>query len=332
MTTPSSRPEATPSPVNLRGAVDLSSLKNGSAPAQRPAGDAAGGAAASSGQAPQPGATTSHRFILNVTEETFPQLVQLSAQVPVVVDLWSARSEASGQLSPVLEKLAIEYNGRILLARVDVDASAQIAQAFQVQTVPAVVAVIKGQPVPLFEGSQPEQQVRAVFEELLRVAQENGVTGTLDEEEGAEPGAEAEPPPLPPLHQEAFDAIEAGDYARAAAAYKKALAEQPADADAKAGLAQVELMLRMQDVDGPKLREDAADAPDSLTAQLAVADLDVLGGHVEDAFSRLVGFVGRASGEEREAARARMVELFDVVGAGDPRVSKARSALARALF
>lgn len=342
MTTPSSRPDASPS-LNLHGAVDLSGLKNrpaagapagaagaGAAAGGAAAGDSAAGGAAAGAQGQQ-GSTAGHRFILNVTEETFGQVVQISSQVPVVVELGSARTDPSGQLSAVLEKLAIEYNGRILLARVDADASPQIAQAFQVQSVPAVVAVLKGQPVPLFEGAQPEEHVRSFLEELLKVAEANGVTGSLEDEGG--PAAEAnEPAPLPPLHQEAYDAIEAGDYDAASAAYRKALAEQPADAEAKTGLAQVGLMQRVQDMDGPKVREDAADAPDSVQAQLAVADLDVVGGHVEDAFSRLVKLVARTAGDDRETVRARLVELFDIVGMSDPRVSKARSALARALF
>jgi putative thioredoxin len=332
MTTPSSRPDATPS-MNLHGAVDLSGLKksnSGTGAAAPGAQNGTGVPAGGAGAAGQAASTSGSRFILNVTEESFGQIVQLSSQVPVVVELGSSRSDASAQLSPVLEKLAVEYNGRILLARVDADASAQIAQAFQVQSVPAVVAVLKGQPVPLFEGAQPEEHVRSFLQELLKVAEANGVTGTLDGDESA--AGDEEEKPLPPLHQEAYDAIEAGDYAAASESYRKALAEQPADAEAKAGLAQVELMQRVQDMDGNKVRQEAADAPDSVPAQLAVADLDVVGGHVEDAFSRLVKLVGRTAGDDRESARARLVELFDVVGTSDPRVSKARSALARALF
>lgn len=333
MSTPSSRPNGMP-PMNTQGAVDLSGLKKNNSGTVPATGEAAPGAQGAAGnQAVSgggPASTSGHRFILNVTEESFGQVVQLSNQVPVVVELASSRSDASAQLSPVLEKLAVEYNGRFMLARVDADASAQIAQAFQVQSVPAVVAVLKGQPVPLFEGVQTEEHIRSFLEELLKVAQSNGVTGTLDGDEG---GAQEEAEkPLPPLHQEAYDAIEAGDYTAAAEAYRKALAEQPADAEAKAGLAQVQLMQRVQEMDANKVRQEAADEPDSVPAQLAVADLDVVGGHVEDAFSRLVKLVARTGGEDRETVRARTVELFDVVGSSDPRVSKARSALARALF
>jgi putative thioredoxin len=223
------------------------------------------------------------------------------------------------------------YGGRLVLGAADIEAFPQLAQAFQVQAVPTAVAVLKGQPVPLFQGGADEQQVRSLFDELLKVAAANGVTGSL----GGDAGAEAEPAPLPPLHQAAFDAIEAGDFAAAADAYRQALNEMPSDREAKAGLAQVELMLRLQPFtaqDSEALRAQAADEPDNLEAQLTIADLDVAGGHVEDALSRLVSFIGRNFGPERETARVRLLELFEVVGTSDERVAKARQALARVLF
>jgi putative thioredoxin len=231
----------------------------------------------------------------------------------------------------VLEQVVDSYGGRLVLGAADIEAFPQLAQAFQVQAVPTAVAVLKGQPVPLFQGGADEQQVRSLFDELLKVAAANGVTGSL----GGGAGAEAEPAPLPPLHQAAFDAIEAGDYAAAADAYRQALSDMPADHEAKAGLAQVELMLRLQPLtaqDSEALRTRAADEPDNLEAQFAVADLDVAGGHVEDALNRLVSFIGRNFGPERETARVRLLELFEVVGTSDERVAKARQALARVLF
>lgn len=304
--------------MNLRGAVDLSALKARADAAARPA------------AARQPSAGPSP-YIVEVTEQTFPQLVQLSSQVPVVVNLRATWSEQSNQVTTVLEAAAVGFDGRMLLANVDLEAHPQIAQAFQAQGAPTVVAVVKGQPVPLFEGVLPDPQIQAYLDELMKVAEANGVTGTLND--GSEPGpADVEEPPLLPLHQEAFDAIEAGDFAAAALAYRRALAEQPADPDAKAGLAQVELMQRVEGVDAVAVRQRAADEPDSVDAHLAVADLDLTGGHVEDAFNRVIAFIGRTSGEDKETARKRLLELFDVVGGTDPRVTKARSALARALF
>lgn len=321
MSTPNYRPAPASSSMNLRGAVDLSALKaKATAPPAppRPAADA---------PADAPGVPTA--YVVEVTEASFPQVVQLSAQVPVIIDLYSNRSAESQQVSAVLERIAAEEDGRILVARVDVDAHPQIAQAFQAVAAPTVAAVLKGQPVPLFDRAVPEDQIRALVAELLTVAQANGVSGTLNEDAAA---AEAQDAPLPPLHQEAYDAIVAGDYAGAASAYRRALAEQPADAEAKAGLAQVELMERLQGVDAEALRRAAADEPDNVAAQLAVADLDVSGGHVEDAFNRVVRLIARVFGEDRERARLRLLDLFEVVGTTDPRVTKARSALARALF
>jgi putative thioredoxin len=306
------------SSMNLRGAVDLSALKARADAAARPA-------------AARPAPAARSPYIVEVTEQTFPQLVQLSSEVPVVVNLRASYSEQSNQVTAVLEAAAVTRDGRMLLANVDLQAQPQIAQAFQAQGAPTVVAVVKGQPVPLFEGALPEAQITAYLDELMKIAESNGVTGTLNDGSQPAPGA-AEEPPLPPLHQAAFDAIERGDYAAAAAAYRSALAEQPADADAKAGLAQVGLMQRMQDVDAVGVRQRAADEPSDVEAQLAAADLDLTGGHVEDAFGRIVAFIGRTAGEDRETARKRLLDLFDVVGVSDPRVTKARGALARALF
>ncbi|GAB2735385.1 co-chaperone YbbN [Sinomonas soli] len=315
--------------LNFRGAVDLSALKarataappaSASHPAPAPSGQPAAPAA------PAPGAPG----WIELDERTFGEVVQRSATVPVVVLLWASYSPESQRLRDELGTIVSSYSGRLLYSAADVEAFPQLAQAFQAQAVPTAVAILKGQPIPLFQGAASEPQVRQLLDELLRVAAANGVTGTAD----GVPAAEAEPE-LPPLHQEAFDAIDRGDFAAAEAAYRKALAEQPADREAKAGLAQVQLMARVADVDQPAAdaaRAAAAASPDDLAAQLQVADLDVAGGHVDDAFSRLVGFISRTGGEDREAARVRLLELFEVIGAADPRVAAARQQLARALF
>jgi putative thioredoxin len=337
MSSPASRPvpPAAASQLNLRGAVDLSALKQRQVPPAPPAGGpAAGNGPADAPPAGTPGAAAGSEapaLRVDVTEGNFQDLVELSAQVPVVFALWAAYSPESAGVLEDLERIVESYAGRLVLGAADIDAFPQLAQAFQVQAVPTAVAVLKGQPVPLFQGGADEQQIRAVLDELLKVAAANGVSGNVG---GAAPGEPA-PAPLPPLHQAAFDAIEAGDYAAAAAAYRQALAEMPADAEAKVGLAQVELMDRLQKLSGPDgeaLRQVAADEPDNLAAQLGVADLDVAGGHVEDALNRVVGFIGRNFGPEREIARVRLLELFDVVGTTDGRVAKARQALARVLF
>ncbi|MGF6833761.1 putative thioredoxin [Paenarthrobacter sp. TE4293] len=333
MSSPGYRPTpAAASQLNLRGAVDLSSLRRPATPPAPPAsadggaptGGAAGGApTGEAGRAP---------LRVDATETNFQDLVQLSAQIPVLFLLWSRYAAESPAVLDAAERVVESYGGRLVLAAADVDAFPQLAQAFQVQAVPTAVAVVKGQPVPLFQGPADDAQIRDLVEELLKVAAANGVTGSIGD---AAQDQETEPEPLPPLHQAALDAIEAGDYAAAVASYKQALLEQPADADAKAGLAQVELMARLESLSAPdaeNLRDLAAQEPDNLEAQLGVADLDVSGGHIEDAFNRIITFIGRNFGPERETARVRLLELFEVVGTRDERVAKARQGLARVLF
>ena len=309
------------SPAALRGAVDLSALRNRPSPSAAPAGSAA-----------QPdSAVASGALIRDITDETFGEVLELSRTVPVVVDLWAEWCGPCKQLSPILEKITEELAGRVVLAKVDVDANPQLAQGFRAQSIPMVVALVAGQPVPMFNGAVPEEQVRQVFEQLLQLAAQNGVTGTLPvgERKPEEPAEEA---PLPPLHAEAFAAIENGDYAGAVRAYEKALAENPRDEDARAGLGQVRLLDRVQGLDLQQARAAAAAAPQDLDAQFAVADLDIAGGHVEDAFGRLLDLFAAVGTDERTAVRERLVELFGLIGADDPRVISARTRLSSLLF
>jgi putative thioredoxin len=312
-----------PSQLNaaaLRGAVDLSALKN------RPAAPAPG---APAGQPRAEGAPGALPLVFDVTDATFGEVLELSRRVPVVVDLWAEWCGPCKQLSPVLEKVVTELGGRLLLAKVDVDANPQLQQAFRAQSIPMVVALVGGQPVPLFTGAVPEEQVRQVFDQLLQLAAQNGVTGTVPVEGGA---AQPEEPPLPPLHAEAYTAIEAGDYPRAIAAYEKALKENPRDDEARAGLAQVSLLERVKGADLQVARNAAAAAPTDVAAQLLVADLDVAGGHVDDAFDRLLELFAALPADERTPVRERLVELFGLVGATDPRVVRARGRLTSLLY
>ena len=307
--------------ASLRGAVDLSALVNRPEP-----GDAgAAGPGAESGGS---------RLIINVDDRSFTQLVEVSRSVPVIVVLWAPWAEQSAQLTSTLAQLAREYAGRFVLARVEVDNSPQLTQAFQAQQVPTVAAVIGGRPVGLFVGDLPEAQVRDAIEQVLAFAAQNGVTGTVpvDEGDAGAEGAEPEPAPLPPLHQEAYDAIERGDFQAAIDAYKKAIAQNPADQDAKAGLAQVSLLHRLEGKTLEEIRRAAAAAPDDVDAQLDVADADLSGGHVEDAFDRLLTLFPKLDAAGKNRVRERIVELFEVVGATDPRVIKARGRLASLLY
>jgi putative thioredoxin len=302
--------------LDVRGAVDLSGLG-------RPATPAPG----TPGGLPAPGP-----YAVDVDTEGFPALVQSSTQHPVVVLLWASWSETSIDLARDMGAVVDQYGGRLLLARIDSEANPQIAAAFQTQSVPAVIAVLAGQPLPLFQGAPPADQLRGVLDQVLEAAAANGITGTVAARDAEPAPAEPEEPPLPPLHQAAYDAIERDDLPAAAAAYEQALKENPRDDMARAGLAQVGLLSRTHDVDLAAVRKAAADDPRDVDAQLAVADVDVLGGQVDDAFARLVDTVRTSAGPDRERVRLRLVELFEVVGSDDPRVVAARRALASALY
>lgn len=304
-----------PTGLNLRGAIDLSALS-------QPAPTTQGGGAAASG------------VVVEITAETFQQVVTTSMNVPVVVDLYSARSAASTELSATLQQLAEAYGGRFQLARVDADANPQIAQAVGAQALPTTFAIIKGQPLPLFQGSYPAEQIQAVLDQLLRAAAENGVTGTVSAEP-ADGDEEQEPqePPLPPHLQQAYDAVEAGDLETAAAVLTQAIKEAPADAEAKAMLAQVQLMSRLESVDPVAALTAARDAaPGDLEVQLTAADVELSTGQAAAAYARLLAAVRATSGDDRDAARARLVELFLLAEPDDPAVLKARRDLALALY
>lgn len=287
----------------LRGAIDLGALAS-----QRDA-----EARRSTAMAGAPAGV-----VIDVITETFENDVIIQSQtVPVVLDLWATWCGPCKTLSPVLETLAAEYAGRFVLAKVDVDAEQQIAAAFQVQSIPSVFAVVAGQPIPLFQGALPEPQVRAYIEELLKVASENGVTGTVSGAPAVEDAVEPEEEPVDPRFVAAFDAIESGDWSAAAEAYRAVLLQSPADADAIAGLAMCQMQERLE--------------AEQETGALREADVAAAAGEWEPAFAALIALVKATSGDEREVARQRLVDLFAMAG-DDPAVQPARLALASALF
>lgn len=309
------------------GGIDLSHLAASRTQPQQ----GAPGEAAPAGGAPQVVDVPS--LVIDVTDASFEQIAQLSSVVPVVIDLWAEWCEPCKTLGPVLEKLTREFAGRLLLAKVDVDANPGLAQAFQAQSIPTVVALVGGRPVPLFQGAMPEAQVREVFGQLLQLAEQQGVLGRVNAPEGGEE-APAEPvePQIPEAHLAAVEAAERGDYAAAVAEWEAVLVKAPADAEARAALVQMRLLQRLEGLTLDGVRQDAAARPDDLEAQLRVADLDLSGGHVEDAFLRLLDLFAAANDEDRAVIRTRLLELFEVVGVADPRVIAARGRLANLLY
>ena len=314
--------------MSMFGAVDLSSL----APATKPA--------ASSGATPSP-ATGDHPagapglpvpLVVDVDASTLRDVAEVSTQVPVIVVLHSPRSQASADLAAVLEELADQYAGRFQLARVNVDTAPEVAQALQAQAVPTVVALIAGQPVPMFQGAVPQEQLRSVIDQLLEVAAANGVSGTVAVDGAAGAGtAEAEPEETE-VERAAREAIEAGDFAAAEEVYTHAIAQNPGDDDLKVARNQVRLMARLDGQDPHELLAAADAAPTDLAAALAGADAALALGDVNAALGRALEAVRTHAGEEREEARLRLLELFEVIGSTSPEVAQARRRLATMLY
>lgn len=307
-----SDPRNTPS-IFTRGAVDLSALRSAAQSAQP---TAAGPGQPGTGPTGAPaGGASGGVSVIDVTEATFQsEVLERSLTTPVVVDFWAEWCQPCKQLTPVLERLAVQSGGSWVLAKVDVDANPRLAQAFQIQGVPTVYAVVGGRPVDGFTGVQPESTLRQWIDALLKAA-----------------GVEVAQPQDPRLAA-ADEALLAGDLDAAEEAYKKILTETPSDVAAQAGLAQVALTRRTAGVDPNEAFAKAQAAPDDVDAQLLAADVEVVSGRAEQAYDRLVNLVRRTAGDERERTRAHLVELFTIAGPDDPAVAAARRALASALF
>jgi putative thioredoxin len=305
-----SDPRTTPS-IFTRGAVDLSALRS---PAPTPTSRAE--APASPGGPPSGGGGDGGVTVIDVTEATFQsEVLERSLTTPVVIDFWAEWCQPCKQLSPILEKLAVEGDGSWVLAKVDVDTNPRLAQMFRVQGIPMVYAVVGGQPVDAFSGVVPEAQLRQWIDAVLKAG-------------GVQPSAAPEDPRL----VDADDALMTGDLDTAEQAYKKILAESPADAAAEAGLAHVELARRVVGVDPRAALTDAEAKPDDVATQLLAADVEVLSGLADQAYKRLVDLVRRTAGDEREEIRKHLLSLFTIAGPDDPAVASARRALASALF
>jgi putative thioredoxin len=283
-------------PPNFGQAFDLSSLTK---PKVDPA-------------TPLPGIEVS---VENLSSDILP----LSLVRPVIVLMWSPRSTESVEMVKVLGKLEIDYKGAFALARVDIEAHPQVAQAFQTKAIPYAVAIIAEQMVPLFEQSYPEAQVRMVMDKVLTLASEQGIGEAPVEQMEAE-------------EIEAMDALEAGNYLAAEAAYKKWLSRKPAENLAKLGLAQTQLLMRTEGLELNEVIDQSALNPSDIQLQLKAADVEIVNGGVEAAFARLIHAVRATSGDERTKVKDHLLNLFALVDQSDPRLVAARKELASALF
>ena len=299
---------------NPYGAVDLAALaqqKEAAARASAPGGTAGGA-----------GGQTS---VLDVTDASFQaDVVDRSMTVPVVIDFWATWCGPCKQLSPILEKFADEDAGRWVLAKVDVDANQQLAAAAQVQSIPTVMVVWQGQVIPGFQGALPEAQVRDFLNQVMALVPDDGVPVS----EAATDEVEVEDP----LLAAAEDALMRDDLDAAEKAYQEVLTVRPGDADALLGLAQLELLRRTSGHELPTAVAAADADPADVSAQLLAADLQVLAGDVDGAFTRLLDLVGRTADGDKEAAKDHLLSLLDLIGNEDPRVLAARQRLASALF
>ncbi len=312
----------TQQPFSRPGAIDLSALKR--PPAAAPAPGAPGGASGAGGSA----------YSVVLDEQNFQATLESSITAPVLLVFYSpTRHPASAQLAEDMKTLSDEFEGRFLLGLVDIDAVPQIAQAMQIPSVPLVVAVLDGRPMPLFQDALPLEELRTALTQVVQQLTAQGVT-TRHQPRTAAPAPvdEGDEPLVAPRYAPAQDALEAGDIDGAVAAYQKLIDANPADAEAAAGLAMAKVLQRTAGVDLVAARSAAAEAPDDVAAQTLVADLDLLGGHVDDAFNRLIELVRRSAGAERDQARQHLLGLFAAVGNEDARVLKGRQRLASALF
>lgn len=315
----------TQQPFSRPGAIDLSALKR---PAQAPP-----AAPRTAGAGPAaPGAS----YWAEVSEQNFQETIEASLKAPVLLAFYSpSRLPESEQMARDLATVAEEYEGRFFAGLVDIDTAPAIAQAVQLPSVPYVFALLDGRPAPLLQQMLGIDDLRATINQLMQQLTAQGMTarhqprpvgGTAPDEAGADE------PELDPRYAAAQDALAADDYDGAVAEYTKLVEANPADAEAAAGLAMATLLQRTKGVDLNAARAAGAANPDDVDAQIMVADLDMLGGHVDDAFNRLIELVRRTSGDERNRAREHLIGLFGAVGNADPRVLKARQNLASALF
>ena len=257
---------------------------------------------------------------LEVTVENLnSDILPLSLIRPVIVLMWSPRSVESQEMLNTLGKLESQYQAKWSLARVNIDTHPEIAQAFQTKNVPYAVAIIAEQMVPLFEQAYPEAQVRLVIDKVLTLSAKQGI--------GEAPVEQVEPE-----EEEAMLALESGDYAGAEVAYKKWLSRKPNESLAKLGLAQTQLLMRTEGLELNKIVEESKKSPQDIDLQLKAADIEIVNGGVEEAFSRLLTLIKASAGDDKNKVKTHLISLFELVDQGDPRLISARKELASSIF
>ncbi|MEY3845909.1 MAG: hypothetical protein RJA66_176 [Actinomycetota bacterium] len=306
--------------ASLAGAVDLSSLRKPEA-VPTPAGQPNTGA-----PGVRPDILTLPSLVAQGNETNLRNFVEISNELPVIIEFYAGWSEQSKTLTGKLAKLTQAMAGRILLLQFDLDSNVNVAKAFKVASAPTVLALLKGQPVPLFEGDQPEENIQVVFERVLEIAAENGMNGVITVQE---PTGEQLPPAMPPRHQAAYDAIDAGDYAEAVNQYEAALNENPADSLAASGLAQAKLLIRTSGIDFEKV---LGSAPNTIAEVTLKADACMAVGHPGQAFSTILTRFATVFGDERELLRKHLLELFLICPPDQPELADARRQLAALLY
>ena len=307
--------------VSLAGAVDLEALKHQvtAEPGQ------AGGAPAAGG------------YVIDTTENTFQSMVQTSATFPILLLLWLPTDDRLFPMAKALGDAVNAMNGQLQLSRIDVASFPAVAQAFGAQGAPALFALINGRPMPLLQGVPSDQEMQQIVDEVLpkivQVAQQAGVTGTAPY--SGDPDAEQTPSPeqtVPPEHEQAHRLAMEGDYAGAAAAYSTVLEADPNDALAARERAKALLLARSADADVREVRAAAADHPEDVDAQMAVADIDMIGGQIQDAFDRLLDYLAAGHRDQMETVRVRLLEYFAIPDPSDERLKRARRRLATLLY
>lgn len=312
--------------ISMAGAVDLENLKH---QVQAEPGDT-GGAPAAGG------------YVIDASEGMFNALVQNSASYPIVLFMWIPTDDRLFSLAKQLGDAVNSMNGQVQLARIDITQAPQIVQAFQLQGAPALFALLGGRPMPIISGmptdAELQQIIDTVLPQLPQLAAQAGVTGTApymgtaSGDGSANDDAGTHEDPIPPAHEEAHRLAMEGDYAGAAAAYEQVLESDPSDRLAERERAKALLLARSADADVREVREAAATNPDDVDAQLAVADVDMIGGQIQDAFDRLLDYVAAGHKDEIEPVRERLLEYFLIPDPTDERLNRARRRLATLMY